>query len=570
MLQISNATKNNWKRLNVTQDEIEQKLSKRANKSFSKKNILPKEYFCNPKNCFIVQNFLSSLSEYDFSVEEIVFNLSLNVLKNNGLIKLENNEILSDNKNILKILDEFRIKNINSFIANYSLPYDEEDVIGIIYQFLMKEGSKNKNGSYYTPKYIVDELLKNLSDDCLFLDPCCGTGSFLLNAANKIKNPKNIYGIDLDEIACFISKINLIVKYKDFDFYPNIYNFDFLKPNVYKNIPKQFDFICTNPPWGAKNIKNNSYIIENIKSKESFSLFIVQARNFLSDNGKCAFVLPEAILNVKTHSDIRKYILNNFSIEEIRNWGRVFSGVLSNVISIKLANSDIEEIKYINKTEEKIISKSFYLKNKNYNFCFTDKKDIEFLEKIYSVPYKTLENSLWGLGIVTGNNSKHIIDKKTNNAEVIYTGKDVSPYFLKQSNKYIVFDRNSFQQTAPDEIYRADEKLVYKFISNKLVFSYDNKKSLILNSANILIPAVETHSVKTVLAFLNSKLFQNIYKIKFGEIKILKGNLMQLPFPIIKEEIRKNIENLVDEYLKTKDKKILDKIDTIIFKIFNI
>ena len=36
-INISKATKNNWIRLNVTESEIEEKLSKRANKQCSKK-----------------------------------------------------------------------------------------------------------------------------------------------------------------------------------------------------------------------------------------------------------------------------------------------------------------------------------------------------------------------------------------------------------------------------------------------------------------------------------------------------------------------------------------------------
>ena len=42
---ISYATKNNWKRLNVKDSDIEYRLSKRANKRFSTKSIIPVEYF---------------------------------------------------------------------------------------------------------------------------------------------------------------------------------------------------------------------------------------------------------------------------------------------------------------------------------------------------------------------------------------------------------------------------------------------------------------------------------------------------------------------------------------------
>ena len=38
---------------------------------------------------------------------------------------------------------------------------------------------------------------------------------------------------------------------------------------------------------------------------------------------------------------------------------------------------------------------------------------------------------------------------------------------------------DKFQQCAPDDLYRAQEKLIYKFISKNLVFAYSIIKDLI-------------------------------------------------------------------------------------------
>lgn len=51
---ISYATKNNWKRLNVKDSDIEYRLSKRANKRFSTKSIIPVEYFSDTSNLSIL------------------------------------------------------------------------------------------------------------------------------------------------------------------------------------------------------------------------------------------------------------------------------------------------------------------------------------------------------------------------------------------------------------------------------------------------------------------------------------------------------------------------------------
>ena len=75
-------------------------------------------------------------------------------------------------------------------------------------------------------------------------------------------------------------------------------------------------------------------------------------------------------------------------------------------------------------------------------------------------------------------------------------------------------------------------------------------------------------SIKTVLAFLNSELFKFLYKSLFGEIKILKGNLLELPFPAISPETDKKLTGLVDEVLKG-NKEAVKEIDEVINKLFS-
>ncbi len=572
IIQISDATKRNWEKLKVTDEEIEKKLSKRANKLYSKKHIIPSEYFENKLNQKVVKKLLDLIAENQLSTENSIYNLGVNYLAKNGLVTIADNEIISDNQYIRKILGGVGIKDsvLNKDLLNFELPDDEIDILGIIYQSMMSEGNKNKKGSYYTPPKMIKYFKNLVSSDTVLLDPCCGTGSFLLNLGDKIKNPDNIFGADLDSIACFISKINLIVRYKNIKFEPQIYNLDFLDDEILEKFKKKrINLIATNPPWGTKYGKDYTKNFSEILSKEICSYFIVQAEKILSKDGICCMVLPEAILNVGIHQDIRKFILGNYGIEEIKLWGKVFKGVLSDVISLKLTKNYDEKIRIVGKHSIKTINKSEYFKNKNYVFNISDNLYSEIIDYIFGRPYETLENSIWGLGIVTGNNEKHI-RPKFKGGEKIYKGKNITSYLIKDTDDYIEYKRENFQQTASDEIYRAKEKLVYKFISKKLVFAYDDKQRLFLNSANILIPEMETHSAKTVLAFLNSKVFNFIYKYKFNALKVLKGNLIQLPFPKLTENYKNIIENYVENYLENGDNLVLEDIENTVFETFNL
>ena len=128
----------------------------------------------------------------------------------------------------------------------------------------------------------------------------------------------------------------------------------------------------------------------------------------------------------------------------------------------------------------------------NHDFIFdihSNKFDSKIIDKIYQTKHITLKDkAIWALGIVTGNNKKFITSEDKSGFEPIYKGKDVKKFILDKPSSYIQFKPKKFQQVAPEEKYRVKEKLIYKFISKNLIFAYDNRKRLTLNSANILIP----------------------------------------------------------------------------------
>ena len=76
-------------------------------------------------------------------------------------------------------------------------------------------------------------------------------------------------------------------------------------------------------------------------------------------------------------------------------------------------------------------------------------------------------------------------------------------------------------------------------------------------------------SIKTVLAFLNSALFNFLYAKKFNDLKILKGNLSALPFRQITAELNEQLTALVDKALKG-DKEALTDIDQLIFDVYQL
>lgn len=121
---------------------------------------------------------------------------------------------------------------------------------------------------------------------------------------------------------------------------------------------------------------------------------------------------------------------------------------------------------------------------------------------------------------------------------------------MGNSLEYIRFVPEKFQQVAPIEKYRAKEKLIYKFISKFLVFAYDDKQRLTLNSANILIPKIPNYSIKIIAALFNSSLYQFIFQKKFSSIKVLRNHIEQLPLPLWDKKTFSEIIKLTDKIIK--------------------
>ena len=575
------------------------RLNRRANKSKSKNQFIPEEYISSTESIRKIQDIVSYITINNIRPEQAIFLLAINLFCDTGdILTSDLDEIFRFSRNnykrngvfehLLRWFDKISSGKINyhnekvSYIINYDLP-NERDVLGIIYQSIIHEGEKSDLGSYYTPRDVVQSLVDgNIQSDSKVLDPCCGTGQFILLFSEYIEDPKNIYGFDIDTKAIDIAKTNLLLFYQNQDFSPNIYNLNSLlignSDDLFEGDSKynnSFDFIATNPPWGAKydkkvlsEIKNN---FSEIKSKESFSFFICQSYRFLKENGIMSFVLPESITNVKVHNDIRKFIIDKTTIQRINILGRRFKKVFSSVITMQikkeLTHESIIDVSF--KENKYKIKQTRFLNNKNALFdIYVNQIDQTIFSKIISHDFVTLENkSDWALGIVTGDNNKFIERKTGNiNAEPIYKGSDVKPYRLNKTDNYIQFIPEYFQQSAPPEKYRAPEKLIYKFISSNLVFAYDNNQSLTLNSANILIPQISNYPIKVVLGLLNSKLFNFYYRKKFNSIKILRGDMEQLPLPILSDtesiKIKQFVEQIIDKESNS------EKLDQYIFNLY--
>lgn len=459
-----------------------------------------------------------------------------------------------------------------------------EDVLGLIYISCKNIGNRKATGSYYTSTKVVKALINKLNffEGQKILDPCCGTGNFLIQLPEHITF-ESVYGNDIDTASVRITRLNMALKYNVpiSSIYEHITELNYLTDYI----AKDFQYIIGNPPWGyefsepEKSELRSLYKSTSGKNIESYDVFIEQALSHLADNGHLAFVLPEAILNVKAHTDIREIILKNCSIKNLDFLGNAFDGVQCPciILDLQCTHSSLSTLGMNVSTNDKTFTINTERNVTSEYFSFTTPdEEYNVMNKIRNIENASflLGNADFALGIVTGNNKEYISDAKTNKNEMVLKGADISKYHINPTTNYIIFKPESFQQIAPTEMYRAQEKLLYRFISSQLVFAYDDKQTLSLNSCNIVIPRIPGIKMKYVLAILNSRIAQFIYKREFNSVKVLRSHIENIPIPVVDEATQDSIITVTDKLiagLKLKEaESVYDELDTLIAEVFNL
>jgi len=257
----------------------------------------------------------------------------------------------------------------------YDFSYIPVETLSSIYeQFLHSQGIGKKVGAVYTPEPVADYLLcelkesKPLQSGMKILDPCCGSGIFLVLAYRKLielalaQSPNNklkptelrrilcesLYGIERNKEACYVAEFSLILtllnyidppdlhRNKRFRF-PSLHNTQIFECDFFDNESdfwkqnKKFDWIVGNPPWIELKPETvdeelaRSWIRRNIEERpatgnrvcEAFSWRVV---DLLTPNGYVGLLIHANSLFNHESQKYRKSFFRNHSIARITNF----------------------------------------------------------------------------------------------------------------------------------------------------------------------------------------------------------------------------------------------------------
>jgi methylase of polypeptide subunit release factors len=260
----------------------------------------------------------------------------------------------------------------------YDFSYIPVETLSAIYeQFLHSQGTGKKVGAVYTPEPVADYLLceleesKPLQSGMKILDPCCGSGIFLVLAYRRLielalaQSPNNklkptelrrilcesIYGIERNKEACYVAEFSLILtllnyidppdlhRNKQFKF-PSLHNTQIFECDFFDDESdfwkqsKKFDWIVGNPPWIELKPKivdeelARAWIRRNIEEKpatgnrvcEAFSWRVV---DLLTPNGYVGLLIHAKSLFNHESEKYRKLFFTQHEVSRITNFSNL-------------------------------------------------------------------------------------------------------------------------------------------------------------------------------------------------------------------------------------------------------
>lgn len=235
--------------------------------------------------------------------------LNSNLNKARKLVLLDNNVLNSQDVTDLK---NEQMQEILNMIKNNILPFinDEstqgQDLLNLFFTTFNKYVGKADKNQAFTPDHITQFMchVVNVNKNSRVLDPCCGSGAFLVRAMTEAMDDcdtkkerdeikaNHIFGIEYEDVAFGLSTTNMLIHG---DGNSNIIQGSmFEKEEWIKNA--NIDIVLMNPPYNATRKQSQPEYVEKwndkITTDPSKGLHYVYYIANLLKRGKLAVLLP--------------------------------------------------------------------------------------------------------------------------------------------------------------------------------------------------------------------------------------------------------------------------------------
>lgn len=199
------------------------------------------------------------------------------------------------------------------------------DIKGDAFEYFLKNMNQADNdlGQYFTPRHIVKAMvhLVNPKFKETIYDPFCGTGGFLTESFNHIKEnsiieteeekkilkENTLFGRDATKVST-IAKKNMILHG---DGHSNIKEEDSLENPVIN----EHKCIITNIPFSLKDVDYSHLYYNGLGKKNGDAVCVLHCLQALVEGGRMALIVPEGFLFKKELKEVRKFLLSRANLE---------------------------------------------------------------------------------------------------------------------------------------------------------------------------------------------------------------------------------------------------------------
>lgn len=210
-------------------------------------------------------------------------------------------------RNLLDILDKIHELTLEQIDETHMFPISQ------VYEGLLQKMGENNNdgGQFFTPREVIRVMVSviNPEIDETVYDPCCGTGGFLAQSYQFMKQKartgedietlktRTFYGREKAPLVYPIALANLVLQEID---EPHIWHGNTLTGlevygGLFSGAPALFDVVLTNPPFGGKEGKDAQTRFA-YKTSSTQVLFFQHVIDSLKPGGRCGIVMDEGIL----------------------------------------------------------------------------------------------------------------------------------------------------------------------------------------------------------------------------------------------------------------------------------
>lgn len=228
------------------------------------------------------------------------------------------------------------------------------------YEQQLAPDERRRRGHYSTPPELVTRMLEWVGyavgadlEHLALLDPSCGVGNFLEGAAHALLAhgqarrwsaartlralQANLWGLEMDPAACALAEMRLRALAHRLAPTQRVHFHLHQADALALPATARFPLVIGNPPYLAArhhDLQPYQHGYLSAGQRDAYLLFVEQACRFLAPDGWLGLVLPDPMLARGNAADVRRLLLESFTIKRLVHLEGVFRAEVGTLVLI--------------------------------------------------------------------------------------------------------------------------------------------------------------------------------------------------------------------------------------------